>query len=57
MFRSSEMALLEETYRKIDPDGIDNMAFVSSDTKGLSDSRNGVLSKAKIGKTPMDAWV
>lgn len=55
MFRSSEMALLEETYRKIDPDGIDNMAFVSSDTKGLSDFRNGVLSKAKIGKTPMDA--
>lgn len=50
------MSLLEETYRKIDPEGIINMAFVNSEAKGYNDgARNGVSTKEKNGKNLLDA--
>lgn len=50
------MSLLEETYRKIDPEGIINMAFVNTEDKDLSDgARNGISTKEKNGKNPLDA--
>lgn len=45
------MSLLEETYRKIDPDGVLNMAFVDGEPKGTS----GFSTEKKIGKNPLDA--
>lgn len=50
------MSLLEETYRKIDPDGIINMGFEDDkDTKGSQDVRNRILSSEKGGKNPLEA--
>lgn len=49
-----EMSSLEETYRKIDPEGILNMGFVHNEIKSSSD-RNGILVKDKNGGNPLDA--
>lgn len=49
------MSLLEETYRKIDPDGIINMAYEDTETKGSQDVRNRILYSAKDEKNPMEA--
>jgi hypothetical protein len=46
------MTLLEETYRKVDPEGVLNMAFNDTEFKGSS---NGMSSKLKNGKSPLDA--
>lgn len=45
------MALLEETYRPIDPDGVLNMAFVDDEFKGSTN----FPSKMKTGKNLLDA--
>jgi hypothetical protein len=48
---STEMALLEETYRQIDPDGVLNMAFVDEEIK----EKNAFSIKEKNGRSPLDA--
>lgn len=48
------MALLEETYRKIDPDGVVNMAFNDTEFKEALENKNGLMMKEKNGKNPLD---
>lgn len=45
------MTLLEETYRRVDPDGVVNMAYDDSENH----YNNGMKAKDKIGKNPLDA--
>lgn len=47
------MTSLEETYRKIDPEGILNLGFVNNE-KSSSD-QNGISVKEKNGGNPLDA--
>lgn len=44
------MSLLEETYRKIDPEGIINLAYTETEPRKMSD----VPSKEKNGKDPLE---
>lgn len=47
------MALLEESYRKFDPEGVVNKAYISSETKTTSNVRN--VNSVKTGKNPLEA--
>lgn len=51
------MSLLEETYRKVDPDGVVNMSFVNTETKETMNGKKTVMGKEKNGKNPLDACV
>lgn len=45
------MSLLEESYRKIDPDGVLNMAYIETEMK---EARSEFSSKETKGKNPME---
>lgn len=47
------MNLIEETYRVIDSEGIQNVAFVD-DEKKASLGGNGIVLKEKKGENPSD---
>lgn len=47
---STTMALLEETYRRVDPDGVLNLGFVDEEINGSK----GFSVKEKKGKNPLD---
>lgn len=50
------MSLLEESYRRIDPEGIVNMSFVNTKSQDFADgARNGISTMEKNGKSLLDA--
>lgn len=44
------MSLLEETYRKVDPEGIINLAYIETEPRKMMD----VPGKEQNGKSPLD---
>lgn len=49
------MSLIEETYRKIDSEGVVNMAFESGTIDEMKSVKNGNVSSDKKGGSPLDA--
>lgn len=46
---------LEETYRKVDPDGFLNMGYIDTESKEIKNGKHDFSSKETNGKNILDA--